>query len=118
VGFGFNEYGGYHSCHNQYELDKLKMRIEEVDEKVKALESEASKFRTFRIDREYELMRSLGDKYRPPKGAEDWKKCDFTMIGDTLMCNKCHEAFFIEAEFFPPFCPSCFAEWIGDSDGK
>lgn len=91
---------------NSRSKDAIK-RIIDLEKEVKQLKEQFSKFGA---DKEYRMMHRLGSLYTPPKTFQK-KECDFTEIADILFCSNCHNDFFIEDDFIPPYCPYCFAKY-------
>lgn len=61
-----------------------------------------------RAQREYDRMERSRENYEPPYISE--RRCDFTSLGDELICTECHFPFRKINNYVPLYCPRCFAK--------
>lgn len=76
-------------------------RLEEVINKICRQHEEE------RAKTEYEKMVKEREDYVPSVTTST--KCDFIIIGDEVICSRCHNEFYTDG-FIPSYCPYCFAK--------
>jgi hypothetical protein len=85
-------------------IRKLNRRIDRLNEVVIDLQ----KYQTKELaKRECEKMMKERENYIPPRKTS--AKCDFTIIGDEVICSRCHNSI-DTLGFIPSYCPFCFAK--------
>ena len=103
----------YRNPHQMFDLADAIELILECEGRIICLEKELKmlkdEVRKSGATKEYRMMMRLGKLYTPPDTLNK-NECDFTQVGDMIICSQCHQEFFTEGDFIPPYCPHCFAK--------